>query len=52
MRSTRSCTRDDADSATSSTPCATAVIDVPTWTALDPERRTLRDVDTPEDLAR
>ncbi len=30
----------------------TAVIDVPTWTTLDPDRRTLRDVDTPEDLAR
>ena len=30
----------------------TAVIDAPTWTALDPERRTLRDVDTPGDLAR
>ena len=29
-----------------------AVIDAPTWTALDPERRTLRDVDTPGDLAR
>ena len=28
-----------------------AVIDEPTWTALDPQRRTLRDVDTAGDLA-
>ena len=28
----------------------TAVIDEPTWTAIDPGRGTLRDVDTPEDL--
>ena len=28
----------------------TAVLDEPTWTALDPERRTLRDVDEPDDL--
>jgi molybdopterin-guanine dinucleotide biosynthesis protein A len=28
-----------------------AVIDEPTWTALDPHRRTLRDVDTAADLA-
>lgn len=28
------------------------VIDEPTWTALDPERRTLRDVDEPRDLER
>ncbi len=28
----------------------TAVLDEATWTALDPERATLRDVDTPEDL--
>jgi molybdopterin-guanine dinucleotide biosynthesis protein A len=28
----------------------TAVIDAATWTALDPGRRTLLDVDTPEDL--
>jgi molybdopterin-guanine dinucleotide biosynthesis protein A len=28
----------------------TAVIDEPTWTALDPARRTLRDVDEPADL--
>lgn len=30
----------------------TAVIDEATWTALDPERRTLVDVDEPEDLTR
>lgn len=30
----------------------TVVIDEPTWTALDPERRTLVDVDEPEDLDR
>jgi molybdopterin-guanine dinucleotide biosynthesis protein A len=30
----------------------TAVIDEPTWVALDPERRTLHDVDVPGDLAR
>lgn len=30
----------------------TAVIDEPTWTALDPGRGTLRDVDTPGDLER
>jgi len=29
----------------------TAVIDEPTWTALDPGRLTLRDVDEPGDLA-
>ena len=28
----------------------TAVIDEPTWTALDPERGTLRDIDEPDDL--
>jgi hypothetical protein len=28
----------------------TAVIDESTWLALDPERRTLRDVDEPGDL--
>jgi molybdopterin-guanine dinucleotide biosynthesis protein A len=28
----------------------TAVIDEATWTALDPDRQTLRDVDVPEDL--
>ena len=28
----------------------TVVIDEPTWTALDPERRTLIDVDEPADL--
>ena len=27
-----------------------AVIDEPTWVALDPERRTLFDIDTPSDL--
>ena len=31
---------------------ATVVIDEPTWTALDPERRTLIDVDEPADLER
>jgi molybdenum cofactor guanylyltransferase len=31
---------------------ATVVVDEPTWTALDPERRTLRDVDEPTDLER
>jgi molybdopterin-guanine dinucleotide biosynthesis protein A len=31
---------------------ATVVIDEPTWTALDPERRTLIDVDEPADLDR
>ena len=31
---------------------ATAVVDEPTWTALDPERRTLRDVDEPTDMNR
>jgi molybdopterin-guanine dinucleotide biosynthesis protein A len=31
---------------------ATVVIDEPTWTALDPERRTLIDVDEPTDLGR
>ncbi len=30
----------------------TAVIDEPTWTALDPARATLRDVDVPDDLER
>ena len=30
----------------------TAVIDEPTWTALDPSRGTLNDVDEPEDLDR
>jgi len=30
----------------------TVVIDEPTWTALDPERRTLTDVDEPADLER
>jgi molybdopterin-guanine dinucleotide biosynthesis protein A len=29
----------------------TAVIDEPTWTALDPGRLTLRDVDEPDDLS-
>ena len=37
-----------------STRCSTrsgsAVIDEPTWTALDPTRGTLRDIDTPQDL--
>jgi hypothetical protein len=28
----------------------TAVIDEATWTALDPERRTLVDIDEPQDL--
>lgn len=28
-----------------------AVVDEPTWHALDPERRTLRDIDVPEDLS-
>ncbi len=28
-----------------------AVIDEPTWSALDPERRTLRDIDVPGDLS-
>ena len=28
----------------------TVVIDEPTWTALDPERRTLLDVDEPGDI--
>lgn len=31
---------------------ATAVVDEPTWTALDPERRTLWDVDEPTDMNR
>jgi molybdopterin-guanine dinucleotide biosynthesis protein A len=31
---------------------STVVIDEPTWTALDPERRTLVDVDEPADLDR
>jgi molybdopterin-guanine dinucleotide biosynthesis protein A len=31
---------------------ASVVIDEPTWTALDPERRTLIDVDEPTDLGR
>jgi molybdopterin-guanine dinucleotide biosynthesis protein A len=31
---------------------ATVVVDEPTWTALDPERRTLRDVDQPTDMDR
>jgi molybdopterin-guanine dinucleotide biosynthesis protein A len=31
---------------------ATVVVDEPTWTALDPERRTLVDVDEPADLDR
>ena len=31
---------------------ASVVIDEPTWTALDPERRTLLDVDEPTDLGR
>jgi molybdenum cofactor guanylyltransferase len=31
---------------------ATVVIDEPTWTALDPERRTLMDVDEPGDIER
>jgi molybdopterin-guanine dinucleotide biosynthesis protein A len=30
----------------------TVVVDEPTWTALDPERRTLFDVDEPADLDR
>src|SRR5918992_1474039 len=30
----------------------TVVIDEPTWTALDPERRTLMDIDEPGDLER
>jgi molybdopterin-guanine dinucleotide biosynthesis protein A len=30
----------------------TVVVDEPTWTALDPERRTLLDVDEPADLDR
>jgi molybdopterin-guanine dinucleotide biosynthesis protein A len=30
----------------------TVVVDEPTWTALDPERRTLIDVDEPADLDR
>ena len=30
----------------------TAVVDEPTWTALDPDRRTLVDIDEPEDLGR
>ena len=29
---------------------STVVIDEPTWTALDPERRTLLDVDEPGDI--
>jgi len=29
--------------------CSTVVVDEPTWTALDPERRTLVDVDEPHD---
>jgi molybdenum cofactor guanylyltransferase len=31
---------------------STVVVDEPTWTALDPEHRTLIDVDEPEDLER
>jgi molybdenum cofactor guanylyltransferase len=31
---------------------ATVVVDEPTWTALDPERRTLRDIDEPTDMIR
>lgn len=31
---------------------STVVVDEPTWTALDPERRTLMDVDVPTDLER
>ena len=31
---------------------STVVIDEPTWTALDPERRTLLDVDEPGDIER
>ena len=31
---------------------ATVVVDEPTWTALDPERRTLMDVDEPTDMDR
>ena len=31
---------------------STVVVDEPTWTALDPDRRTLLDVDEPEDLQR
>ena len=31
---------------------ATVVVDEPTWTARDPERRTLRDVDEPTDMDR
>jgi len=31
---------------------ATVVVDEPTWTALDPERRTLMDVDAPTDMDR
>ncbi len=31
---------------------ATVVVDEPTWTALDPERRTLWDVDEPTDMNR
>jgi len=34
------------------TAVTTVVIDEPTWTALDPERRTLIDVDEPADLDR
>jgi len=30
--------------------CRVAVIDEPTWIALDPSRGTLRDVDVPTDL--
>lgn len=31
---------------------AAVVVDEPTWTALDPERRTLRDIDEPTDMDR
>ena len=37
---------------TSSPSVATVVMDEPTWTALDPERRTLCDVDEPTDMNR
>jgi molybdopterin-guanine dinucleotide biosynthesis protein A len=31
---------------------STVVVDEPTWTALDPDRRTMRDIDEPADLDR
>lgn len=34
------------------TEAATVIVDEPTWTAFDPERRTLLDVDEPSDLDR